>query len=60
MVFRRHGVDLASPKQPAAGPDAASRLPRAAELAASVGGHLTVGTGPSTSFLLRLPLPAAR
>ncbi len=41
------------------GPNASSTLPRAAELAASVGGHLTVGTGPSTSFLLRLPLPSS-
>jgi signal transduction histidine kinase len=34
-----------------------SSLPRAAGLAAALGGHLTVGTGPHTTFVLKLPLP---
>lgn len=41
----------------ASGAHPTSALSRAAELAASQGGHLTVGTGPTTSFVLRLPSP---
>lgn len=35
-----------------------SALPRAAELVAAAGGHLTVGAGPHTTLVLKLPPPS--
>jgi len=40
-----------------AGGDTGASLPRAAGLVAAFGGHLTVATGPHTTFLLKFPLP---
>ena len=51
---RTHGTELLHDT----GAPAGSPLPRAAGLVASFGGHLTVGNGPHTAFVLNLPLPA--
>ncbi|QIK75801.1 HAMP domain-containing histidine kinase [Nocardioides piscis] len=48
------------PDTAAAGSQTSSDLSRAVELAASVGGHLARGPGPSTSYVLRLPVVATR
>lgn len=52
---RTHGTEVLRPSDA----DPSSPLPRAAELAAALGGNLTVGAGATRSFVLRLPLPTA-
>lgn len=52
---RTHGTEVLRPSDA----DPSSPLPHAAELAAALGGNLTVGTGTTRSFVLRLPAPTS-